>query len=596
MNIPHEQVCSQSTTSVCSGTVQLGLRAFSPHRFPYSRFAPERSDGRQPAGATRIIVLSMMQKSIRLPNICVTATGQTAGELLECARRALQQSRFVELRLDWVKEPPAVIARIPKLLSEAGHAAKGKPILQATCRRRPSGGRFTGSVTRQFAILQNASEAGCRVLDLEIESAESAGTVAVATLRQVASLILSFHDFHSTPPLGAVARRLRRFPADYYKVVPTARVQTDNCAVLEFLAGVSRPATEAGRWVAFAMGESGVPSRVLALSRGSAFIYAAPSSATTSDPTAAAPGQLDWDTFHDLYRAERLTERTAIYGLLGNPVRHSVGAAIHNDSFRARLIDAVYLPLLAGDLKDFRHAAKRYPLAGFSVTIPHKQAILRYVDKMDRGVEAAAAANTVRLRRGRWEAINTDIGGIRIPLQRIYGLPAGGRLPRTFRAVLVGNGGSARAAFIALRSLGCRSISIAGRNPARARQLAEEMGGEAISLSALRREQFDLLIHATPVGMWPHHEQCLLTPDQLSARTVFDLVYNPPETSLLRMARACGRQTISGMEMFLAQAAAQFEFWTGQPAPTPRMRRVAIQALSWLTRVQAKLAPRTIRK
>jgi 3-dehydroquinate dehydratase/shikimate dehydrogenase len=528
-----------------------------------------------------------MKKTVKLPRICIAATGNSPAELLECARRSLRETRFVELRLDWLENPAEAVAQIPRLLSHGkSYGEERSVVLQATCRRRPNGGRFSGSVTRQIELLRRAAEAGCQVLDLEIESAESAGAAAVAALRQSALLILSFHDFQATPPLAAVARRLRRWDADFYKLVPTATRQSDNCAVLDLLVSISRKPSEAGKWIAFAMGEAGIPSRVLALSRGSALVYAAPSgeiglgAAEASAP--AAPGQLDWESLHAQYRAERLRAGAAIYGLLGNPVRHSIGAAIHNAAFRARSVDAVYLPLLATDLVDFRRAAERYPLEGLSVTIPHKQSILRFVDRQDRWVKAAGAANTIRIRGGRWEAINTDIEGIRVPLQRAYRLSAGERLGNGFRAVIVGNGGSARAAVIALRSLGCRSIAITGRTPARAVRLANEIGAEAISLAALRRESFELLIHATPVGMWPHESESLLTAGELRAQTVFDLIYNPPQTQLLQTAREAGCRTISGLEMFLAQAARQFRYWTGVEPPQGRMRKVAVAELARL--------------
>ncbi|HWP84474.1 MAG TPA: shikimate dehydrogenase, partial [Terriglobia bacterium] len=266
------------------------------------------------------------------------------------------------------------------------------------------------------------------------------------------------------------------------------------------------------------------------------------------------------------------------------PVRHSIGFVVHNAGFQSRRRDAVYLPLLSEDLADFRRAALRFPLAGFSVTIPHKQGILRYLDKADGWVAAAGAANTVRIRRGRWEATNTDIEGIRAPIRQRLQLASRQRLPADFRAVVVGNGGAARAAVIALRSLGCRAIVIAGRNPSHAQRLAREMEAASAPLEVLRRERFSLLIHATPVGMWPHVEQCLLQPGQLNAGIVFDLVYNPPQTKLLRRARARGCRTISGLEMFLIQAARQFEFWTGEPAPLRRMRAVAAQALEQMRR------------
>jgi 3-dehydroquinate dehydratase / shikimate dehydrogenase len=519
-----------------------------------------------------------MKPARPLPRIAITATGSTVGELMECAQHALLESPFVELRLDWVARPVEATAAISKLLAGA-RRRRSRVVLQATCRRRPNGGKFRGSVAQQLTLLHQAVRAGCSVIDLEIESAEVAGARAVSELREIATLILSFHDFKRTPRLQPVARRLRRSEADFYKVVPTATRQSDNCAVLDFLSSVSETDGEAGRWVAFSMDEAGIASRVLALSHGSAFIYAAPTARRMAENLLAAPGQLDWSTLHEPYRVERLTAKTAIYGLLGDPVRHSVGVAVHNAAFRARGIDAVYLPLLATDLADFHRAAAKYPLAGFSVTIPHKRGVLRYIDQKDGSVSAAGAANTVRVRRGHWEAINTDVGGIEMPLRKSFRLGSLKGLPKNFRSVIVGNGGSARAAVIALQRLGCRQLFIAGRNHSHTRKLAAEFSAAAISLDALRSQKFDLLIHATPIGMWPHTKERLLRPDQLNAGTIFDLVYNPPDTRLLQMARRRGCRTISGLEMFIAQAAKQFEFWTGARAPEALMRRVAEEAL-----------------
>jgi len=526
-----------------------------------------------------------MRPTGALPRLCVTATGETPQQLLDSARRGLQQTRMVELRLDWLPRPEEGLALIPRLLETSGAAGRtARPVLQATCRRRPNGGKFRGSVARQLAILERAAQAGCRVLDLEMESAEAAGPDAVANLRRSAELILSFHDFERTPPLEGAARRLLRFPADFYKIVPTATRQSDNCRALDFLRAAVAKDGAAGRWICFCMGESGVPSRVLSLARGGDLLYAAaPGSA------AAAPGQPDAETLQERYRVTQLGPQTAVYGLLGYPVGHSLGAAIHNAAFRSRGLDAVYLPLLCRDLQDFRKAAARYPLSGFSITIPHKQAILPLVDRMDRAVRAAGAANTVRVRKGRWEAINTDVEGITTPLRETLRLGQDGVLPSSFRGVIVGNGGAARAAAAALRSLRCRRVWVAGRNPARVRRLARETGAAPLSLQQLAAHRFDLLIHATSVGMWPHSGDCLLQPEQVNAETVFDLVYNPLDTALLQIARQRGSRTIPGLEMFLAQAARQFEFWTGQEAPRRLMRRVAAQEI--LSMIQTPLVP-----
>jgi 3-dehydroquinate dehydratase/shikimate dehydrogenase len=371
-------------------------------------------------------------------------------------------------------------------------------------------------------------------------------------------------------------------PADYYKLVTTAKHQSDNCAVLEFLDFTSRKLAERN-WIAFCMGETGIPSRVLAMSRGASFIYASISPSVRSEggfqDEVAAPGQLDWDTLKNLYRADRIKPSASIYGLVGNPVRQSIGPAVHNAAFQTCGLDAVYVPLLITNLEDLRKAVPAYPLAGFSVTIPHKEKIARWIDRIDRRARDAGAINTVRIRRGRWEATNTDVEGICVPLRKTLRLSHQQYLPPEFRAAIVGNGGAARAAVVALRELRCREIAFAGRNLRKVRRFAQAMNARALTLEGLEREHVNLLVHATPVGMWPDTDAAVLQPEQINADLVFDLIYNPPQTRLLQMAQRRGCHTISGLEMFLAQAALQFEFWTGRAAPASRMRRAALQQL-----------------
>jgi len=579
------------------------------------------------------------------PRIAITATGRTPAALLDAARRALRLTRFVELRLDWVPNPAAVVRALPKLFRDF---ARKRPIVIATCRRKPNGGEFRGTVAAQLAILEKAAAAGCRLVDLEIESAEALGQDRVAALRRHAGLILSFHDFQKTPRLQPVARRLRKIPADFYKLVGTAARQSDNCAVLDFLQSANRlknatvrstvrarlqPCRKEperrgalapevrlrtssrltspmlynstvtskhsgqGQWIAFCMGESGVASRILALSRGSRFVYAAlpPETAQPREPKEpkepkepripnppnplAAPGQLDWNSLLYCYLAHKLTPRSAIYGLVGSPVGQSIGAAIHNAALHSLHLDAVYIPLLVNNLKDFRQASARYPLAGFSVTIPHKQGVLRTAETADRLARAAGAANTVRiLRTKRWEATNTDVAGIVSPLRRAFRLDPGKPLPSGFRAVILGNGGAARAAVLALRELR-GAIWVTGRNPLKVQRFARELGVQAIRIERLEQEEFDLQVQTTPVGMWPRVGQSPVRPEQITAHTVFDLIYNPPVTRLLELARSKGCRTISGIEMFLAQAARQFRYWTQLEPPVRLMRRVALQEL-----------------
>jgi len=569
-----------------------------------------------------------------LPPICISVTGNTPEELLESARRAFDYSRFVELRLDWLPNVTLALPLIPDLLESSSQPSgmnirpplrltarrqtqrlAGTPVLQATCRRQANGGRFAGDVAEQVEVLKRAAAAGCHVLDLEIESAEAAGLAAVEQLRLQALVIVSWHDFHGTSGLQTAVRRLRQLPADYYKLVTTATRQTDNCAALHVLSSVASKEPTRKRWIVFCMDQAGIPSRVLALSRGSAFVYASrpqgnpgiepaliplrrtkgmskpvigeiaqgthagTTSAELPSAEPAAPGQIGFQTLRDVYRAEKLTLQTRIYGLVGYPIGHSIGAAIHNAAFRSKKLNAVYLPLLTSDVKDFWRAANRYPLAGFSVTIPHKQKILRLVDRADSVAKLAGAANTVRYRR-QWEATNTDVEGIVAPLRKSLHLKETEPVGSEFRTVVIGTGGAARAALVALGKLGCRAVVITGRNPVKASGLAAAWRGRVIALQELEHEHFELMIHATSVGMWPHAEQCLLRPEQIDADIIFDLVYNPAETRLLQIARQRRCQTISGLEMFLEQAARQFEYWTGVDAPRRLMRKTAEHELA----------------
>lgn len=518
-----------------------------------------------------------------LPKLCITATGHTLKELISCARMALSQSQFIELRLDWLAQPADAIPHIASLMASSPGA-----IVQATCRRKPNGGEFTGTAVEQLRILQRAVEAGCRLVDVEIESAEEATDgerkALLDDLRARAGVIVSFHDFQATPALTPVVKRLRKIPADIYKLVPTALEQTDVVRLLDELQALA--ASGEARWVGFCMGQAGVPSRVLALSRGSAFIYAAPSS--PDGVQLAAPGQLDADLLRRRFRADRVTTKTKLFGVLGNPVKHSIGTAVHNVSISALGLDAVYLPLQSEDIRQFRKAALSYPLAGFSITLPHKQAILRYVDSPDKLVQAVGAANTVRAKNGKWEAINSDVTGIMQPLRTHYKLEDAGRLPAEFSALVLGNGGAARAAIVGLQALGCRRISLSGRNLASVSKLAGEFKCASVAMSTLSEQHFDLLIQATSVGMWPASEASPLTPVQICADTVFDLIYNPQETKLLQMARAKGCAVIQGIEMYLAQAARQFEYWTGQKPPLVRMRRAALDELELMRNAGAR--------
>ena len=317
------------------------------------------------------------------------------------------------------------------------------------------------------------------------------------------------------------------------------------------------------------MGEIGFPTRVLSPAFGGMYTYAAPNAAEGT-----ASGQVCARQLRNLYRIGKFSRDARIYGVIADPVRHSISPAVHNRAFQARRADAVYLPFLVqpGRLKDFMLLAGRLPLAGFSVTIPHKQKILRYLDQVDPLARRIGAVNTVWRKAGKWRGANTDAAGVTAPLERHV------RLAKS-SVLVVGNGGAARGAAFALAAAGAK-LAITGRNLDRVRALASACGAEALPREQAESRMFDVLVHATPIGMTPRIAGVLLSRShsrQAGVRHGLQLRSRP---RCLQRAKAQGAVAIPGLEMFLEQAARQFEIWTGESAPRAVMEKAALEALS----------------
>lgn len=485
-----------------------------------------------------------------LPHICVALGFSNAAQLARAAEREYKDGNtFLEFRLDYLADPAAgveVIRKLRKTLPDTH--------ILATCRHKRASGHYKGDIEQQFSILQSAAAAGAALLDLEIESAEAAKR-AVAGLGEAAPLCLSYHNFESTSALEPVLRRLERFPASVYKIVSTARKPSDNLRLLQFAR-----AHRGTPLVLFAMSEIGLPTRVLTPSLGGLYTFASP-----AESGGTAPGQVPAKLMRSLYRCEKLTRHSRLYGVVACPVAHSKSPLIHNRAFQARRIDAVYLPFLVAPahFSDWMKFATAQPVSGFSVTIPHKQRILRYLDSIEPQARRIGAVNTVWRKAGKWRGTNTDTEGVIKPLSR--------HLRLAHSSVLIaGYGGAARAAAIALADASAH-ITITGRNMKTAQALARAVNGEAVTLDEAAENNYDALVHATPLGMFPRTGDCLFT-GRLPASIVFDMVYNPHETLLLKRARQQGCVAIPGIEMLLEQAAHQFELWTGETAPRAVMR------------------------
>jgi 3-dehydroquinate dehydratase/shikimate dehydrogenase len=492
-----------------------------------------------------------------MPRICVSITGADAAELLDKAEAVLRENALIELRLDYLKTPLAALSQLRHLME-----ARPDAIIIATCRRTEAGGKFHGSVAAQMEVLRKATEIGCPAVDVEIESAEAISTEDWEDLRARAAIVLSSHDFKSTGNLEETFARMRGFPADFYKLIGTATCLHDNVVMTRFLEQHSPEYSMVGA----CMGEQGMLSRILGIRAGGAFTFG---SAEQGKET--APGQPTYRELRDFYRIEQIESVTKVYGIAGDPVAHSMSPWVMNSAFRRENVNAVYAPLQAKTLDDLLSTARDLPLNGLSVTMPYKQAVVEHLDNSDALTRRTGACNTiVRGKDGRLFGFNTDVYGIvaaiepRVPLQGA-------------RVLVLGAGGAARAAVFGLRAKGAE-VFILNRTVATAQALAKESGSTTVKRSELPKLNFDIVFNATPVGMGLD-KHTPLEENELNALWVFDSVYNPIETELLKLAQSKGCGTISGAEMFVHQAARQFEIWTGKPAPIDNIRQVLLRQL-----------------
>jgi len=493
----------------------------------------------------------------RLPRVCVAVIGSDANDMAEKAEALVRDNSFLEFRLDYLSKPGLAIARIKRFFE----SHPGTTVI-ATCRRAASGGKFRGSIASQLDILGRAADAGCQLVDVELQTASKCKPAQLQKLRSRAALILSFHDFRATKKLEATLEKMLAYQADFYKIVSTAQTLSDNVTMIKFLAREG----DRHSLVGMCMGEQGIISRVLGVRAGSVFTFAAASAGQET-----APGQVTAQELRSVYRIDQVDVATRVYGVVGDPIAHSLSPAIMNAAFRRENVNGVFLALHAKVLKDLLTCVREVPIHGVSVTMPYKESILTHLENTDSHTAKIGACNTVvRAQDGKLYGFNTDTAGVIRPLERRLNTLEGARI------LVLGAGGAARAAVFALKERGSE-VYIMNRSAAPAKKLAHQARARIMKRPDLKKLAFDVIINATPVGMGNTRETPLQE-KEINARYVFDMVYDPPETRLLKLAKERGAQIIPGIEMFVHQAARQFEIWTGKPAPWDEMLRVVLLA------------------
>jgi 3-dehydroquinate dehydratase / shikimate dehydrogenase len=491
-----------------------------------------------------------------LPKVCVAVTGTDAVDMMAKAEALARDNSFLEFRLDYLTRPALVLPKIKRFMEYRPHV-----MAIATCRRVSAGGRFRGSVASELDVLSKAAAAGCQLVDLELQSAVRKPE-QLKRLRGRAALILSYHDYRGTRKLQETLEKMRKFPADFYKIVGTATALYDNVIMMKFLEKES----DRHSLIGVCMGEQGIISRILGVRAGSAFTFAAISS---DDKT--APGQMTAQDLRSTYRIEQVDAATRVYGVAGDPVAHSLSPAIMNAALRRENVNGVYVALHAKTLKDLMACVREIPIHGLSITMPYKESILKYLDNTDSHTAKIGACNTVvRAQDGKLYGFNTDATGVIRPLEQ--------RIPiEKARILVLGAGGAARAAVYGLKERGAE-VYILNRSAGPAQKLARSARARMMKRADMKKTSFDVIINATPVGMGNTRESPL-NENEINARYLFDMIYDPAETRLVKLAQQRGLQVIPGIEMFVHQAARQFEIWTGKPAPWAEMLRVVTLAL-----------------
>jgi 3-dehydroquinate dehydratase/shikimate dehydrogenase len=521
----------------------------------------ERSDGGHPVPA-----------SLFDEPICVVI-GRTRHKMvqIEIQEAARQGARLIELRLDFLAKAPD----FKRLLEH-----KPCPMV-ATVRRPVDGGRWSGTEDARKALLRQAIVSGFDWVDVETDVAQE-----IRRFRDV-KRIVSYHNLRETPDdLEQIHERMCEQDADIVKLAVRAQTPQDNLRVLSLLDRPAKPT------VALCVGDLGMPSRLLGARFGAPYTYAA-----FNKERGIAPGLASYAEVKGLYGYDHIGPATRVFGVIGDPVGHSLSPLIHNQAFRKLGIDAVYLPFRVprGELTAFLKAFDRLPVQGYSVTIPHKETAASLADAQDETATRTQAANTLVRGADGFRAYNTDYLGVLDTLRANWGVPAGDDAsapkppPESIRSfasrtvLILGAGGVARAVAHALNSEGAL-LTIVNRTPERAVHLAQEIGCRHVDWAARHNVLCELVVNCTPVGMHPDMDESPLHPSFLKpGLTVFDTVYTPENTLLIQEARARGCHVITGVDLFVRQAALQFRLFTGREPPLELFRSVVKRALSPVT-------------
>jgi 3-dehydroquinate dehydratase/shikimate dehydrogenase len=486
--------------------------------------------------------------------ICIPIVGPNQHKSLEDIATAEPLADILELRLDLMSDYD-----LDGLL-----AASTKPCI-VTNRTKREGGQFSGSEEERIEVLKQAIVAGAEYVDIETSTPKELLKPFLESEHN-SKVILSYHNFTDTPEeIEHLYDLMCGMPADILKIVTYARDINNNLSLFNL---IHRSKKDGKKLIALCMGEKGEVSRILSPLLGAFLTFG---SLETGKET--APGQITGTSLRDIYRVCDKRNAFKIFGVIGNPVYKSMGYLIHNRAFKEVGSTDIYVPFLVDNVESFFKGFSPY-FEGLSVTMPFKEDVLSIVDEIEETAEKIGAVNTVVRDGKEWKGYNTDCTGAMKALEKHVEL-------KDKNVLIIGAGGTAKAIGYGVHKKGAMVTVTYNRNKEKGLQLAKELNAKVVNIQDAGEEVIDILINCSPVGMSPNQEETPIPSRHLrKGMIVFDSVYNPPETRLIREAKAADCITISGVELFVNQAVEQFELWTGQKAPTDSMRDVVLKGLN----------------
>ncbi len=479
--------------------------------------------------------------------ICVSiGRGRHKHMIVEFKHLVEKGAQLVELRLDYIRGD----VNLKRLLAD-----QPAPVI-ITCRREEDGGKWAGDEESRIMQLRSAIAEGVDYIDLEEDVAAQIPRFG-KTKR-----IISLHDFRHTPDdLEEIHARMVALDADIVKIATMANCTHDNVRMLRLVRNSEVPT------VGMCMGEIGTPSRILAGKFGAPFTYA-----TFHHERSLAPGQLSFQQMRDIYHYDNIRADTEVYGVIADPIGHSLSPHLHNAAFNDAQLNKVYVPFRVPrqDLETFIEDCPELGIHGLSVTIPHKESVIAHVKQIDGAVKGIGATNTILFGEDTSTAHNTDYRAAMRALDTVIG--GGSDSLNGQLALVLGAGGVAKAVAFGLRRRGA-DVRIASRTRERSDQLAKSLDCVAIDWEDRYSVSPIVIVNGTPLGMHPNVNETPFEKHHLRpSMVVFDTVYNPEQTLLIKEARQQGCKVITGVEMFVAQAELQYRLFAGEEPPEGLMR------------------------